>query len=84
MQQRGGVHELDRGRELDVAFAAVAGEPGHRERQQRPQPLASGRDQMIGDLGDHRHLRAGPRQNRRVDPLHVGGRELGQAVHGGA
>ena len=83
VQQRRGVHELDRGGELDVAVARIAGELRHREREHRPQPLAAGRDQVIGDLRDHRHLRPGPRQDRGVDPLHVGGDELDQAVDGG-
>ena len=35
MQQRGGMHEFDRSRELDVAIAGVAGDLGHRQRQHR-------------------------------------------------
>ena len=40
VQQRGGMHELDRGRELDMAVAGIAGETGHRQRQHRPQPFS--------------------------------------------
>ena len=62
VQQRRGVHEFDRGGELDVAVAAVAGEPRQRQRQYRPQPLAAGTDEVIGDLGNHRHFGAGARK----------------------
>ena len=78
-----GVHEFDRGGELDVAVAGVPGKARHRQGQHRPQPLAARRDQMVGDLRDHRHLGAGARQNVRIDPLHVGRDELDQAVDGG-
>ena len=83
VQQRGGVHEFDRGRELDVAVAVIAGEPRHRQGEHRAQPLAAGRDQVIGDLGDHRHLRSRARQNGRVDAIHVGGDEVDQTVDAG-
>ena len=42
VQQRCRVHELDRGGELDMAVAGIAGEFGHSQRQHRPQPLAAG------------------------------------------
>ena len=76
VQQRRGVHELDRGRELDVAVAGIAGQHRHGEGEHRPQPLAAGIDQVVGHLRDHRHLGAGARQDGGVDPLHVGGDEL--------
>ena len=41
MQQGGGMHELDRGGELDMAVAGIAGEVGHRQRQHRAQPLSA-------------------------------------------
>ncbi len=78
MQQGRGVHELDGGRELDMAVAGVAGEVGHRQRQHRAQALAARRDQVVGDLRDHGDFRPGPRQDRGVDPLHVGGDKLDQ------
>jgi hypothetical protein len=83
VQQRGGVHELHRGRELDVAVAGVAGEPCQRQREYWPQPLAAGIDQVVGDLRDHRHLRAGARQNDAVDALHVGGNPIEQWIDRG-
>ena len=76
VQQGCRVHELHRRRELDVAVPRIMGELRHRHGQHRPQPLAAGADQMIGDLGNHRHLGAGPRQDRRIDAVHVGGHEL--------
>jgi len=39
VQQCGGVHELDRGRELDMAIAGIACEICHRQRQHRAQPF---------------------------------------------
>ncbi len=83
VQQRRGVHELDRGGELDVAVAAIAGEPRHREREHRPQPLAAGIDQVVGDLRDHRHFGSGPRQDRAVDAFHVGCDQVDQGVDRG-
>ena len=59
VQQRRGVHELDRRRELDMAVAAIAAEARGRQRQHRPQPLAARRDEVVGDLRDHRHVRPG-------------------------
>ena len=41
VQQRGRVHEFDRGRELDVAVAVIAGQSRHRQGEHRPQPLAA-------------------------------------------
>lgn len=38
---------------------------------------------MIGDLRDHRHLRSGARQNRRIDLLHVGSGQPDQPVDAG-
>ena len=62
---------------------AIAGELRHGERQDRAQPLAAGRDQVVGDLRDHRHFRAGARQDRGIDPLQIGGDEVVQTVDGG-
>jgi hypothetical protein len=77
------VHEFDGGRELDVAGPGITGEPRHGERKHRAQPLAAGRDQVIGDLGNHRYLRSGARQYGRIDAFHVGGHELAQTIDGG-
>jgi hypothetical protein len=35
---------------------------------------------MVGDLGDHGHFRAGPRQDSGVDALHIGGEEFNQPI----
>ena len=80
MQQGRRMHELDRGRELDMAVDRIAGEMCHRQRQHRTQPFAPGGDQVVGDLGDHGHFRAGSRQNRGVDALHVRCHETEQLV----
>ncbi len=40
MQEGGGMHEFDRGGELDMAVAGIAGEVGHRQGQHRAQPFA--------------------------------------------
>jgi hypothetical protein len=52
VQERGGVDELHRRRQPQVMLALVAAEPRRRERQERPQPLAAGLDQMRRDLRD--------------------------------
>ena len=80
VQERRGVHEFDRGGELDVARSGVAAQPGGRERQDRPQPLAAGRNEMVGDLRDHRDVRSGARQDGLVHPLHVVGDERRQRL----
>ena len=83
VQQRRGVHELDRGGELDVAVAGIAG---------RGCAIASvsiGRSRLPPD--EIRWLATSgiivtsePVRDRivGVDPLHVGGHELDQAVDG--
>ena len=38
---------------------------------------------MVGDLRDHGHFGPGARQNLGVDPVHVRGDELHQAIDGG-
>ena len=83
MQQRCGVHEFDRGGELDMAFAAIAGELRQRQSEHRPQPFAAGTDEVVGHLRDHRHLGPGARDDRGIDAFHVGGNELDQRLDRG-
>ena len=83
VQQRRRVHEFDRGSELDMTVAAIAGEPRQRQREDRPEPLAAGTDKVIGDLGNHRHFRAGARKNDAVDTLHIGAHQVDQRVDRG-
>ena len=78
VEERGGVHELDAGREIHMAGAFVTAHPGGGEGQHRPEPLAAGGDEMIGDLGDQRDLRPGARQDERVDALKIGPDEIRQ------
>src|SRR5262245_26963447 len=66
-----------------AAAAGIARETRHCQRENRAQSLAAGRDQMIGHLGYHRYLRSRARQYGRIDPLHVGGHEVVEAVDGG-
>ena len=74
------MHELDAGRELDVAVAAIAGKGRGRQRQHGPQALAARRDQMVRHLGDHGYLGSRPRQDGGVDPLHIGRDEAAQRL----
>ena len=55
VQQRRGMDELDAGREVDVALARVAAEPGGAESEHRPQPLAAGGDDVRRKLGNEHH-----------------------------
>ena len=66
------MHEFDGGGELDMALAGVVTERGCREREHGAQTLATGIDQVIGNLGDHLDIRADTRQNQLVDPFHAG------------
>jgi hypothetical protein len=83
MQQRRGVHEFDGGREIDMAGAAISGEHGGRQRQHRPQALAARRDQVVRDLRNHGHFRAGAAQNQFVDLSEVGTNQAAQAFDRG-
>ena len=77
VQQRRCVHVLDGRRELDVTVAAIVEQLCGREGQHRSDALAAGRDQMVGDLRDHRHIRAGVFEDQGVDLLHA----IGDASH---
>ena len=35
---------------------------------------------MIGDVGNHRHMRGGAREDRLVDAVHVGGDKAGEGL----
>ena len=83
VEQRRGVHELHRRREFYVAVARVAVELRHGDGQHRTKPFSPGADQVVRDLRDHRHFRPGPRQDHRIDPLHVAGDQIDQRVDRG-
>ena len=80
MQQRRGMHEFDAGGELDVTIAGIAEHLGGGERHHRPQPFASRRDQMIGDLGDHLDVGARLGKDQLVDTAHVGRGQIEQLL----
>ena len=61
-----------------MAVAAIAAELRRAERQHRPQPLAAGLDQMVGELGDQLDVGAGARQDDGVDAAHVRGDKPGE------
>jgi len=73
MQQRRGMHELDRRGELDMAVAGIAGEARHRQGQHRRSRLPPEGNQWLATSGIIVTSEAGPRQDGRVDALHVGG-----------
>ena len=56
MKQRRGVHELDRGCELDMLLAAIAAHPRRRERQHRADAFAARIDQVAGNFRDEFHM----------------------------
>ena len=71
--------ELDAGGELDVrASPRVAAQPRRRQRQQRPQPLAAGGDDMRGELRDQRHRAVHPGDDGAVAGLQVGADQVDQ------
>ncbi len=81
MQQRRGVDELDRGRQMDVIGPVIAAKSCRRERQQRPKPLAPGLDQMCRDLRDAwRVFRGHTLADHQIDRLHIGGQPCAQPI----
>ena len=65
------MHELDGGGERVVTIALVAAELCRRERENGPQALAAGRDDVSGQLRDQRDRALHVIQNQRVDALKV-------------
>ena len=80
MQQGGGVNELDRRGQLDMAVAAIAAGMGGGEGEHGPQALAAGFDQMPRQVGDQLHGRAHALEDELVAGLHVGGDQGVQAL----
>jgi len=76
MQQRRGMHELDRRRRTDMTVAGVAAQFCRRERQHRPQPLAAAIDQVMGKLGDHLDIGHRLVENDAIDRFHIVGHEV--------
>ena len=72
--------ELDRGGELQVTIAPVAAQPGGSQREQRPQSLAPGRDDVARELGDERDRRIHPADDQSVYRLKILCDELGQGI----
>ena len=63
------MNELDAGGEVDMPLPGIAAEPGRGQRQQRPQPLAAGGDDVAGELRNQRHLAAHAADD---DLIHLG------------
>ena len=80
VEQRRRMHEFDAGGEFDMAVALVAAHAGGREHQHRAQSLAARRNQMIGDLGNGRDVRAGALKDKLIGALEVGPDELQKTV----
>ena len=80
MQQGGGMDELHRRGQPDMAFAAIAAGLRGGQGQQRPQPLAAGIDQMPRQVGDQHHARRHALVDQLVGRLHVGARPAHSAA----
>src|SRR5262245_49865765 len=63
-----------------VALALIPAEPGGAQGQHRTQTLASGRNEMSGELGDEPDRALHPLQYQGVHGLHVLAHESDQAV----
>ncbi len=75
--------EFDDRRELVVVGAGPGGARGGlagQHHQHRPQALAAGRNDVLGDLVDQDHVRSQAGADQRVDRGHVGG---GQGLDAG-
>ena len=85
VEQRGGVDELDAGRELHMPLASVAAEAGAGEGEQRAQSLAAGGDDVCGELRDQRHRAIHAGDDGAVAGLQIGleqGDQSGQRALG--
>ena len=80
VQQRGGVDELDAGGEGKLPRAAIAAQAGGQQRQDRPHPLAAGRDDVAGQLRDQADLALHPVEDDPVDLLELAVDERADAV----
>jgi hypothetical protein len=80
MQQGGGVDELDRGGQADMALAAMAAQPGRGEGEDRTDALAARGDKITGQLRDQLDRALHPLQDQGVHRLQILGDEGGQAV----
>ena len=72
VEQGGGVDELDRRGQLEMAIAVVGAELGGDQGQHRPDPLAAGGDQVTGELRDQPDRAVEALDDQLVDPGHVG------------
>src|SRR5579883_222309 len=80
VQQGRRMHEFDGRGELDMPVAAIAAETRRRQSEHRAQPLAAGRDEMIGDFRNHLDVGGGMQQDRLIDPRHVRADKRGERL----
>ena len=83
MKQRGRVHELDGGCQLDVTFAGIAEQFGGRQRQHGAQALAARGDEVARDFRDEFDVGAGLGQDQLVHPRHARRGEVHQRLDRG-
>jgi hypothetical protein len=74
------VDELDRGREHDVALAAITAHARCRQGEHRPQAFAASRNDMPGELGDERHRALHTLENEGIDERQIALKKRGQTV----
>ena len=71
VQQGGGMDELDHGRELVRIRTAMPERARRQQQQHRPQALAAGADDVLGDLVDQHHVGGQAAPDQRIDRRHV-------------
>jgi hypothetical protein len=81
VQQGGGVDELDGGRQLQAVVVIRARQTRGGDGQQRPQALAAGGDQVLGQGRDDRHVALHALGDQPVDAGHVGLGEAHETIH---
>ncbi len=65
-----------------MPFALIAEHFGGCERQHRAQAFSTGRNQVVGDLGNHLDVRASLGEDQLVHPVHVRFRQIDKRLDG--
>ena len=74
------MNEFDHGRQIIVCLALIAPGIGHQQHQHRANPLATGIDDIFGNLVNQRHIGVKLAADDGIHYLHIGGNGIGNGV----